>query len=290
MMADKQTWVSPVFLVVAVVIVGAIVVGVILWAQVRSLPVAGSEGGDVDLPPVEISRAPAPEQRAPRAKPVDQPDQPVMTVTPTPTIAESDQEKLERITSNWVYRGFAGVGEENTGRFTEIIEDWKTTEEFFIRQGAERRGVQVVKLSKLAATVGLGEATLAMPLVRDIRVNLSERGMPAIPSEGEVKAAMTHYSEVYGKRFREMAKHYTPKPGEIMPPPEPPSPEQVATAKARYMATWAPQFQRASDQRTPVPGEIIPKPHLNEYDEQEAVDAYYRRFRPYETPPTPAPQ
>jgi len=263
-----------------------VVVALVLWGRFNRLPTV-EPGEPLELPPadVEIVRADTGPQPS-RVR--ETPPEPAVprTATPTPKRLDSDADRLSLITSNWVYRGFAGVGDNKRGRFTHSAKG----EVFFVNLGQVWEGVKVLDLDRLSAVAGLGSATILMPIVPEFPIDFQRMANPAIPSEAEVEAAQTRYWQQYGKRFNELGKRYTPRPGERMPPREPPSQEQAATAKARYIATMMPRFQQINAQRTPVPGEILPEPHPDVFDEQKAIENYYRRFRPYETPPTPAPK
>lgn len=206
----------------------------------------------------------------------------VPTPVPIPTLSEADQ--LSAIMANWVYRGFVGLGDQKTGRFTRYVPEDRDTVQFFLREGEVLDGVTIEKMDVLSAIGRLGEATISLPLVPERRPSLEQIANPAIPSKEEVVAAQTAYWENYGKRFAEMGKRYTPRPGERMPPPQPPSPEEIEEAKKNYLATYAPLFEAQQAARTPVPGEVMPQPQ-DPLDEQEAIKRYYERFRPWATPP-----
>lgn len=234
----------------------AVLLGLVLWGRYGTLETVepgGSAG--VELPPLDLDVAslepvPQPSGRIPRASPGEQPQ-----ATPTPKRPVSDKERLEEITSNWVYRGYAGVGQDKTGRFTHHE---RGEADFFVTLGDMVEGVTIEELERKAAVARLGQATIALLLTPELRISPEQMAHPAIPSEEEVKQAMTAYWENYGKRFAQIGKRYTPRQGERMPPPKPPSPEQVATAKAGYLATWVPRFQqRQAQRRQPTP---TPKP------------------------------
>lgn len=230
-----------------------VLLGLVWWGRYRALETVGPRGPEsVELPPLDLDMAllepaPEPSSRVPRPSPREIQFPP----TPTPKRPVSDSERLAEITSNWVYRGFAGVGQDKTGRFTH---HQRGESDFFVTLGEVVEGVTIEQLEKEAAVARLGQATVAMPLVPELRISPEQMANPAIPSEEEVRQAMTAYWENWGKRFEQAAKRYTPRPGERMPPREPPSPEQVETAKARYLATWVPRFeQRRAQRQTPTP-------------------------------------
>jgi len=273
------------------VLIGAAVIVVLVLlirAQFSTLPTVEPESR-YELPPPGVSLSgTAPEARPSKGIPgveAGQPDSSGPTATPKPTISNLD--RLAEITANWVYRGFVQIGDRKRGRFTRYVPESRETEVFFANESEVFEEVTLESLEMLAAVARLGEATVSLPLVPERRFTADQMVNPQIPSEEEVKAAQTAYWENYGKRFKEMGKKYTPRPGEIMPPPEPPSAEDVEAAKKRYMATFAPMFQQQSAMRTPVPGEVMPAPHQDQFDEQEAIRRYYERYRPWATPPTP---
>lgn len=272
-------------------IAAVILLSFILWTRIGGLPTVESEF-DVELPPLDIGQValvPEPRQAEservlPEISPLPRTPQP--EVTPTPEPLSSDADRLSLVTSNWVYRGFAGLGDEQQrGRFTHFQ---RGGEIFYASVGDVIEGVTISRLDRLSAEAQLGEATIVMALVRERQFTLEEMSNPEIPDEQRVRQAMTAYWEDFGKRAMEIGKRYTPQPGQIMPPPQPPSQEEAEAAKARYMATWAPHFEQMSSERTPLPGEIMPRPHRDPLEEQQAIEAYYRRFRPWATPPPPA--
>ena len=207
------------------------------------------------------------------------------TMTPGPPPLDSDLDRLQWIVKDWVYRGYAAIGQRKRGRFSSRKMEGKS---FNIEEGQQLDGVTIVSLDRLAAIAGLGEATVTLPYVRELDMSLEdlrEAMKDGPPSQEEVQKRMTEYWENYGKYFKEIGKRYTPKPGEIMPPDKPPSAEAVETAKARYYEVMMPTFQARAARRTPVPGEIMPQPQTNEMDQQQAVENYFKKYRPGQTPP-----
>ncbi len=260
-----------------------LIVGFIFWSR---------SGRYETVEPASQFALPAPGFQVEEGEPVPKPSlalaQPLVkpgelpTPVPIPTLSDADQ--LSAIMANWVYRGFVGLADQKTGRFTRYVPEDRDTVQFFIHEGEVLDGVTIERLDVLAAIARLGEATISLPLVPERRPNLEQIANPVIPSKEEVAAAQTAYWENYGKRFQEMGKRYTPRPGERMPPPQPPSAEDVEAAKSAYMATYAPLFEAQQAKRTPAPGEVMPQ-EQDPLDEQEAIKRYYERFRPWATPP-----
>jgi len=258
------------------------------WGRMESLTTVGPpDPAGVELPPLDLgtlSLEPVPRPSVLlEARPTGISDS--SRATPTPKKPESDADRLAEVTSNWVYRGYVGVGQDQTGRFTHHA---RNEEEFFMKVRDVREGVMVTRLTRQAAHASLGDATKILPLVPESRIRPEDMANPAMPNPEQIRQAKTAYWENYGKRFQQLAKKYTPRPGERMPPTAPPSQEQVATAKANYFATWGPYYERLRAQRTPAVGENV-RPQRTPVSEQEAIDDYYRRYRPGETPPTPPP-
>lgn len=237
----------------AAALVGVVLLGLLLWSRYGPLEMVEPAGPmGVELPPLEmdvvsLEPVPKPSRRIPQASPA-----PGLEATPTPKRPMSDRERLEEITSNWVYRGYAGVGQDKTGRFTH---HQRGESDFFVTLGDVVDGVTIEALEKEAAVARLRQATVTLILVPELRISPEQMAHPGIPTEEEVRQAKTAYWENYGKRFQVIGKRYTPRKGERMPPATPPSPEQVATAKARYMATWVPRLRerQTAAQRRPTP-------------------------------------
>lgn len=276
-------------------ILGGIVLAILLYFAAGALRDGGLRriGADeeVELPRVSVDTlavtpgafAQQEESIQPRLSPRRTPGP---TGTPTQIPLSSDKDRLLWITKDWVYRGFQQIGDWKRGRFTH---QKLANESFHAREGEViEKGVAVVSLDRLVAVVGLGEATHSLACVPEPEYTLEQmrkRYQDGPPSQEQIHANMTAYWENYGKRFNEAGKRYTPKPGERMPPREPPSVEQQQTARAEYLERVMPTLKARNANWTPIPGELMPDGNQSEEERNKAIDNYYKRFRPGETPP-----
>ena len=241
-----------------------IIVGIAAGLLLVFLLVRALRGGYETVDPIAQFELPPPdvqvEGESPRARPsvalhsIEDQQTPTPTFTPKPTL--SDEEQLAEITANWVYRGFAGLGEQKTGRFTRYVPEGRETVQFFIRQGDALQGVTVDKLDVLAAVASLGEATVMLPLVPETPPECQPDGKSIHSFQrGSRCGADCRIGKTTVSAFSKWENDIHPDRARLCPRPKPPTEEENKAAMNRYMATYAPLMKQQSAQRTPVPGE-----------------------------------
>lgn len=237
---------------------------------------------EYELPPLSLAEG-VPRQIRTLASP-DEPQPEVTPVlTPTPQAVElppSDQNLLEAITAFWMYRGYAGLGNDRQGIFI----DKRHNEPFRMALGDERERVTAQELHSATAVLGLGTATVTLTLISDAALDAAGEIAESLE---QVQAQLTVYWESHGKRHAYLGREYEKEIGTRMP--EMLDPAATEDQVKRYMDTHYKNFMEASRNHVPRPGEIMPVPHRDDLDRQMAIDAYMRRIAPLYLQPTPDP-
>lgn len=178
---------------------------------------------------------------------------------------EIDKNRMMALIHDWVYTDFIEVGQNKQGTINKSRDNLS----FSVYEGEElENGINVAELTNDSALLALGEATfyLRRAAPPDFYEEVKRTMRPLTPDEQT--RAYDYYMRVYGDKFKEMSKNYTPPNG--MPMPRQVTTEEQKQALDHYWKQYGQNFKQES-------ANFKPQLYYNQ-NQREAYEKYWKEF------------